>query len=525
MLIGWKGAGSDRAIASLRYRVAAPLAALRARGQPVELFDPARADAYNAVVLAKAYGAKDRELARAVKARGARVVFDLCDNHFHNPYALPRYQRAREELLEMLDLADVVTCTTPAMAEVIREEAPLAAEPIVIGDVVEKLDAAPPALDRFEGLRLLWFGSHGSPNAPSGMADLLLIERQLTALRDKTPVQLVVCSNDRGKYERLVAPLNLDSRYLEWDLTAFPGVLAACDAVILPISRNPFTACKSHNRLSLSLYAGVPVIADAIDSYLEFAPFCTLDDWDGGMERLAEQPEQERQRALAARDHIDRNWAPEALAPLWEQALGLDAQREPKARSARSSARVSCQGAIDPRADGAITGWLRVPADPDRRLSVRLEADGRVLAEMIADLPRPDLERAGMPGADCGFSLPFDGAGEGSCRLIAPEVDWAFDEPPFQLVEDGRPGLKLAFARRAAASPFFASEGAKRVILTGATSGMAVQDRVLAELEKIGAQMADARQAAARLVIAAGDEMRPSWRPAPPPPGAHGPRT
>ncbi|HEX8234183.1 MAG TPA: hypothetical protein VF559_12665 [Caulobacteraceae bacterium] len=511
MLIGWKGAGSDRAVASLRYRVEAPVEALRARGQPVELFDAANAEAYDTVVFAKAYGDAERELARAVKARGGRVVFDLCDNHFHNPYALPRYVRAREQLLDMLALADVVTCTTPALAEVIRAEAPEAPEPVVIGDLVEALPPASPSLEPFEGLRLLWFGSHGSPNAPSGMADLLLIERQLAALGARTPLQLVVCSNDRGKYERLIAPLKLDSRYVDWKLESFPGVLASADAVVIPVSPNPFTACKSHNRLTLALHAGVPVIADAIDSYREFGPWCTLDDWNGGFERLLAATDEERRRAEASRPHLESRWSMAALAPQWERALGL----EPKAQRAGNGVRtnnrpLACQGAVDPRAAGAITGWVRAPSDPSRKLTVRLERDGQTLADAVADLPRADLERAGMRGCDCGFSLPLPPEPETAFRLVT-ETNWDFDEPRVRLLDDGRPGLKVMFERGRIAEPPAAAvtTASPRTIAAPApASAMAAQEELLAELERISALMEEARQAAARLVVATGHDPR-----------------
>ena len=53
--------------------------------------------------------------------------------------------------------------------------------------------------------------------------------------------------------------------------------------MVVPISPNPFTRCKSANRPALALAAGVPVVADAIPSYRELAPYLTLDDWAGGL--------------------------------------------------------------------------------------------------------------------------------------------------------------------------------------------------------------------------------------------------
>ena len=515
MLIGWKAAVNDRKIASLRYRVESPVRALQALGHAVEVFDPHRADDYDVVIFAKTYSVRDRALAGRVRARGGRVVFDLCDNHFYNPRDVPKYRQVREELLDMLSLAQQVVCTTPALAEVVREEAPWAAAPVVIGDAVERVPAAKPALEPFDGVRLLWFGSHGSPNAQSGMADILRVKDHLIEAAQRGALELVVCSNSREKYDELIAPLPIASRYLDWTLEGFPGVLASADAVIIPISPNPFTACKTHNRLSMALHAGAPVIADSIESYLEFAPFCTLDDWPGGLERLAEQPEAERARAAGAHDYIEHNWTTDALALKWQAALGLEpaAAVEPATNGHRAPALLTglrCQGAIDHRGVGALTGWARAPAEPGRRLTVRLEQDGAVVASAVAELPRPDLAKAGFADSACGFSLALPPVNDrGAFEVVVEETGWRFDQPPFHLAFNGGGAFRLSpngAALPQATHPVFAAPGAAELASHAAVSARAVQAELLAELEKLTALMDEARDAAARLVVAAGDD-------------------
>ena len=63
MRIEWKARINDPEIASYRCRVLDPIAALKARGHAVELFDPQRAEAYETVVFSKCYSPKDCALA------------------------------------------------------------------------------------------------------------------------------------------------------------------------------------------------------------------------------------------------------------------------------------------------------------------------------------------------------------------------------------------------------------------------------------------------------------------------------
>lgn len=525
MLVGWKAAVHDRRIASLRYRVEAPVRALQAIGHRVEMFDPACAPDYDTVVFSKTYSHADRQLAKAVRGRGGKVVFDLCDNHFYNPHDLPRYREIREEILEMLGHAHEVVCATPALAEVVRAEAPWAPTPLVIGDAVETLrlpqEAAFPPLER--GRRLLWYGSHGSPNASAGMIDLLLIADRLSDLHRSQGVELVVCSNDPDKYERLIAPLDFPTRYVDWSLEGFPAVLASADAVVIPINRNPFTACKTHNRLSLALYAGVPVVADGIDSYREFEPYCTLDDWAGGLQRLYDDLDGERARAIASREHSDRCWSLDAVALKWAGALELDpiAARpaaeiyEPAPVAAATPEAARCQGGLDPRANGSLTGWVRLASEPGRKLNVRLESAGRVIARATADGPRPDLDRARLAGSDCGFDLPLNGFDLSATALevVVEETGWRFDEPPFVLASDGRGGHRLDFGGVAAqptrATRSFSELPAEPAALLRpqeAVAARSVQKELLAEVERLTQLVEQARSAAARLIVAIGDD-------------------
>ena len=58
------------------------------------------------------------------------------------------------------------------------------------------------------------------------------------------------------------------------------------DAVLSPITLNPFTECKTNNRLIQALIHGVDVIADNIPSYNEFSDYCFLNNWNMGLKEV-----------------------------------------------------------------------------------------------------------------------------------------------------------------------------------------------------------------------------------------------
>ncbi len=323
-MLAFKARVDDPAIASHRYRVLEPIRFLSARGHAVEVFQQARSSLYDTVVFSKAYRGEDQELASRLRWAGKRVVLDLCDDHFFNPENLPKYQQARKDLLAMISLADAVTCSTPVLSRAVKREAGLAKAPAVAPDIYEqaKVSAGEPTPPD-QPARLLWYGRHGSPNAQAGMGDLSLISKPLLEAYVRRTFELTVCSDSREAHDRLLAGFPVPTRYVDWTPQSFATELARTDGVVIPLSNNPFVAAKTHNRLTLALSAGVPVVADTIESYEEFEPFCWLGDWKKGLEAVLLTPRAARERASRARPYLQAHWSDTAVAPLWEKALGL----------------------------------------------------------------------------------------------------------------------------------------------------------------------------------------------------------
>jgi hypothetical protein len=340
-VIGWKPKSSNPMVASARIRCMNPLRELRRRGFPVELFRPEHASSYQAVVYSKLYDADSYDEAVRLQARGVKVVVDLCDNHFYNPGDVPALTQAGVDLRRMLRLADQLVASTPEVATIMAAEAGADRPITVIGDAVEErvLGVKEPTLIRWIGQRklrnllarlehgratgveasLVWFGIHGGPHHEHGMADLQRIRPVLEAIHRRHQLQLTVISNSRSKFARLIAPWPLPTHYLEWSPTTFLDALRAHDIALIPVTQNPFTRCKSNNRLATALSVGLAVVADSIPSYREFGDVSRLDDWDHGLLEYVSNPDLRRRHAAKGRQYVLRKYSLERMADDWQR--------------------------------------------------------------------------------------------------------------------------------------------------------------------------------------------------------------
>ncbi len=385
-MIGWKSRTVDPAVASFRYRVLKPIEALSKRGHLVELYSEQHFASYDQVVFSKSYEESDLALARRLRAAGKKVYLDLCDNHFYNPFGHPAYVRARTKLLEMIEVSTAVICSTPALARAVLEAADLS-EALVVGDIFEDIGSSISTAEEHRP-RLLWFGMHGAPNARAGMTDIIDIERDLTRVNKEIPFELVVVSNNRTKFDKIIAPLPLNSRYVEWNAERLSVELAATFGVILPLSDNPFVACKTHNRLSLALAKGVPVVGDIIESYREFEPFCYLGNWPEGLAAVLHDNKAARYRAAPARAYLEAYWSMDAVALQWERALGLSTRKHGHDGIA------PLIGGLRMSRSGYIIGWISDPRHNNSAINVQLLVNGEVRAVTSADLPSVEIDQA-----------------------------------------------------------------------------------------------------------------------------------
>jgi glycosyltransferase involved in cell wall biosynthesis len=325
-------------VASVRIRCLNPLAELRARGYPVEQFDRHRAERYAAVVYSKVYDDASYEEALWLKSLGIRLAFDLCDNHFFDVRGDGAAEPRRRRLVKMMEVADQLVTSTDALANVMRTEVGDGRPLTVIGDGVETTIVAPRASAWRRGLRflalrrmltalareratgrtpLVWFGSHGSPTATSGMGDLRTIRPVLEAVDTRHPTSLTVISHSWRAYRRTLRGWRIPTRYLSWQPETFLEALSAHAIAVIPIRLDPFAMCKTNNRLATALQAGVAVVADAIPSYEPFRNASYLNDWTAGLDTYLSNPAPRARHVAEGRRIIARDWTAAHVADQW----------------------------------------------------------------------------------------------------------------------------------------------------------------------------------------------------------------
>jgi len=328
MLVGWKPKSEDTNVASVRFRCLTPLKELKRTGFGVELYSPENdaAGAYSAVIFSKLYGIRDQQIAASLMRRGVKTILDVCDNHFYNPSDLPDYRQAALDLRQMARAVDCVVCCSPHLGGIVAKEAGLGLAPLIVGDAVEVMKLPVSASDPFapaagEPFRIVWFGSHGSPNAPSGMEDLLRISKHLERAAKTRACELVVISNKLEKFETLKSKLPVPSRYVEWADNALMREFARANLVVVPVNPNPFTKCKSNNRVATSLWHGIPTIADRIPAYDDLAEFAVIDDWEFGFEHALGASREMRLRTTAGANYVRMNFGNRSIAAEWRRAI------------------------------------------------------------------------------------------------------------------------------------------------------------------------------------------------------------
>jgi hypothetical protein len=310
-------------LASLRYRVLAPARYLENEGhrnqflridQKVGTDEVTCALRADVVVVSKVLAQGSVELARQAQALGARVVVDLCDDHFDTPELGPAYHA-------LCRLADRVTASTASMRDVIGERTGKRAA--MIDDPYEGPLGEPqfePACDR---IRLLWFGH---PVNFDTVADMV---PKLGVLARSMRLSLHVVSSSknngiRGYLEQVNRQFGpgLTTSITEWTPQATWQALADCDLVVVPSLPSAKKLVKSPNRVVEPIRAGRFVVAYPLPSYVELTDYIWLaENVAEGVARAVANAADVRRRIAAGQAYVNRRFNQLAIGRVWEAVL------------------------------------------------------------------------------------------------------------------------------------------------------------------------------------------------------------
>jgi hypothetical protein len=350
-VIAWWPHTSNPQIASVRLRCFQVVAELHRQGIQAGVYAPGQQPPQT-LVLSKRYDADSiRHAITLREASGTRLVLDLCDNHFYTSSTDPIWKARADSLREAVRTVDLVVASTPTLARYIEAECPGHPDIVVVGDAVEGPRHATP-LQRIgspwaelqlmrlknrlcrsriaKGRRLLWFGNHGSGNAEGGMTDLLLIRENLERASKQALLSLTVISNSEKKFRQITANLAFDTFYLDWQSTTFSRAAALHDVAVIPVGHNPFTICKTNNRVATAFMHSLAVVADSIPSYEEFSESAVLDDWGQGLDLLMENHTARTGRIQRGIQTVKDHWNLANIAAEWTHALNLNEYSSPQ---------------------------------------------------------------------------------------------------------------------------------------------------------------------------------------------------
>jgi hypothetical protein len=340
-----------RHVASTRIRCLLVMEGLQALGWRTSLHNP-DGPAPDVLILGKRYD--DASLQQALELRkqhGTRLLLDLCDNHFYCETPEPTWIERAERLRRACNAMDAVVTASESLAEVVHAECPGVHDIMVGEDPLDAWNVPTRGLTVAEqfhrlrlqwfhrqgratpGRRLIWFGNHGADYAQGGMGELAHIADELTAHHQAAPISLVVVSNRWARYREVHRPWPFPSLYVPWSEALLSHALTHCDIALIPSRQNPFTRCKTNNRLATAFLHGVAVAASGLPSYGPFRGQAILDDWTSGLGSLMAAHADRLQRVQTAQDHLKRAFSLSCIARKWERVLQAVTASHPSSRS------------------------------------------------------------------------------------------------------------------------------------------------------------------------------------------------
>ncbi|XWN29383.1 MAG: hypothetical protein ROR55_18015 [Devosia sp.] len=231
------------------------------------------ADAY---IFSKTYQAEAPAIAHRLASEGKRVALDVFDDYFTD-WRDARLERFRRWFAEMTAVVGAVSVSTPQLGASLKAEYGVAST--VVPDphphvsteaLVRRLQGR--ATDP-DALHLAWFGIASNPYHPAGLADLAAFADRLGGAGAH---RLTILTNGDGADLAALSALSacpIDVTWQAWSPAAETALLAQCDAAVLPVNGQPFSAAKSLNRALTALCSGAQVLSLGHPLYAALDPF------------------------------------------------------------------------------------------------------------------------------------------------------------------------------------------------------------------------------------------------------------
>lgn len=246
------------------------------------------------------------EQIQEAKRRGARTIYDLCDNKFDE----------QPEYAPCCMAADLVTVNSVQMGMSVKEHT--GRDSIVMPDPFERPKLAP-AFAPGEDLKLLWFGSQSSFKFLPIVELWQRLENEIknyryTMVSSKTERLLskMMLRQSKGAVNNINFD-RIDMQTWTWELQG--QLLQDCDIVLMPVlTDNPRTDTKSANRVIDSLMSGRFVITTPLASYEEFAPYTWQGDYIEGIKWACANPSKVIEMITAGQKYTEEHYSAQMLS-------------------------------------------------------------------------------------------------------------------------------------------------------------------------------------------------------------------
>lgn len=182
---------------------------------------------------------------------------------------------------------------------------------------------APEIFDKTEKRlkRIIWFGNHGAPYSNFGMTSLLEIRDDLEKINKLIPIELIVVSNNREKFEEYISKFKLRTTYKKWDMLNIFNEIKKSDVTVIPLLNDDFTVYKSNNRAIFSLSLGIPVVASSTNLISELSDCIYFDNFYEGILTYLTNPLKVDSDLKKAEIIIKNNYSSCHVGRLWGDLL------------------------------------------------------------------------------------------------------------------------------------------------------------------------------------------------------------